>query len=83
MLGKALAGHATLNINVAGQDQERRARNDQNHRLSLSIVTAALIVGAGIASLSDMPGFAGLPWLSTLFLAVAAGMLLFLFIKRR
>jgi ubiquinone biosynthesis protein len=83
VLSKALAGHATININVAGQDQERRARRDQNYRLSLSIISAALIVGAGIASLSDMPGFAGLPWLSALFLAVAALLLMFVFIRNK
>ena len=82
-LGKLLAGHATVNVNVAGQDQERRARLDQSRRLSLAILAAALIVSAGIVSLKDMPGIGGLPWLSALFLAIAAVMLLAMFFQEK
>ncbi len=83
VLGKALAGHATVNVIIAGQDQERRARRDHNRRISLAIIAAASIVSAGILSLSDMPGIAGLPWLSALLLCIAAAMVFVMFFSIR
>ena len=70
-LAKVLSGRVTLNVNVAGQEQESRARDRRMLRLSLAIVAASLILGAGIASLSGAPGPAGLNWLSWAFLAGA------------
>lgn len=82
-LNKILAGHTTVNVNIAGQEQESRAKDARCRRLALAIVTAALILSAGIASLSSLPGPAGLPWLSAAFLAAAVFALTALFFPNR
>ena len=75
VLTRMLAGHVTLNINPIGQDQESRARDRRNARLSLTILASALILAAGLTSLSEASGQAGLPWLGWVFLAGAAAAL--------
>ena len=79
-LARILSGRVTLNVNVAGQEQESRAKDRRAFRLSLAVIASSLILGAGIASLKDAPGPGGLNWLSWAFLAgagVALAALLF------
>jgi ubiquinone biosynthesis protein len=82
-LTKVLAGHATVNVNVSGQGQESRAQDRRSRRLALALLAAALIVSAGIVCLSDMPGIAGLPWLSAAFLGGATVSLAAMFFPSR
>ena len=74
-LSRVLSGRVTLNVNLAGQEQEGRAKERRSVRLSLSIVAASMILGAGVFSLSGAPGLWGLPWPSSLLLIGAALML--------
>jgi ubiquinone biosynthesis protein len=72
-LARVLSGRVTLNVNLAGQEQEGRSKDRRSARLSLSIVAASMILGAGVFSLSGAPGLWGLPWPSSLLLTGAAG----------
>lgn len=71
-LARLLSGHVTLGVNIAGQEQESRASDRRNLRLSLTILAASLILGASLVSLSGIPGPGGLMWLGWAFLAAAA-----------
>ena len=62
-LARLLSGHVTLGVNVAGQEQESRASDRRNTRLSLTILAASLILGTSLISLSGLPGPGGLSWL--------------------
>jgi hypothetical protein len=73
-LARVLSGRVTLNVNIAGQEQESREKNRRNARLSLSIVASSMILGAGLFSLSGAPGPGGLPWPSSLLLIGAAAL---------
>jgi hypothetical protein len=52
--------------------------------MALAVVAAALLVSGAIASLSDLPGPAGLPWpAAALFFGAAAALIALLPKKRR
>lgn len=82
-LSKLQSGRATIQVNIAGSEQESRARDARSGRLALAIVAAALIVGGAISSLSSLPGPGGLPWPSAVLLGAASVALIALAARSR
>lgn len=78
-LQKIVSGRATVTVNVAGAEQESRARDARSRRATLSVMSAALIIGGAVASLSGLPGPAGLPWPAAVLFAGALVALVALF----
>ena len=71
-LKKASAGQIVVNWKKAYSESEYTGQYKLLNRLILALLDSSLIVAAALVCLSNsMPRFLGLPWLSTVFLALA------------
>ncbi len=82
-LQKIVSGRTTVTVNVAGAEQESRARDARSRRTAGAIVAAALVVGGSIASLSGLPGPGGLPWPSAGLFSAGLVVLIAVFARGR
>lgn len=70
-LRKASAGQIVVNWKKAYSESEYTGQYKLLNRLILALIDCSLIVAAALVCLSNLPRFLGLPWPSTVFLALA------------